>query len=72
MGLLSEEQLRTFDEVGAVTLDALGDRDHPLLRALEAMLDEHAAEAPADEDVKRPARSMVPPSMWYPRKLSTV
>lgn len=60
MGLLSEEQLRTFDEVGAVTLDALGDRDHPLLRALEAMLDEHAAEAPADEDGKRPARSMVP------------
>jgi hypothetical protein len=33
---LTEAQLRTFDEVGAVTLDALGDRDHPLFRALEA------------------------------------
>ena len=37
-------------------LDALGDRDHPLLRALEAMLDEHAAEAP-EEDGKKPRRA---------------
>ena len=41
--LLSDSQLREFEEHGAVTLDALGDRHHPLIDGLEAMLDEHAA-----------------------------
>ena len=54
--MLSAEQLRTFDELGAVTLDALGDRHNPLIDGLEAMLDTHAAHAADGKN----HRSMVP------------
>ena len=47
--LLSPEQLEAFETTGAVTLDALGDRAHPLLDGLEAMLDEHAAPDAAED-----------------------
>lgn len=60
--MLSAEQLRAFNEVGAVTLDALGDRHHPLIDGLEEMLDTHAAPAAQledDERVRAP-RCMVP------------
>ena len=55
--MLSPAQLRTFDEVGAVTLDALGDRHHPLIDGLEQMLDTHAAPSEGGEQAHR---SMVP------------
>ena len=51
--MLSPEQLRSFDEVGAVTLDALGDRHNPLIDGLEAMLDAHAAHAADGQNHRR-------------------
>ncbi len=56
--MLSAEQLRTFDEVGAVTVDALGDRHHSLIDGLEEMLDTHAGAEQLEG--KQNHRAMVP------------